>query len=153
MTRLMQIYRLVLLIILALTSPALAQDKVNIEGDSFVIAEAKNTATFSGNVIITQAGLTVWADTVIITYGAGGASDIKSLAAQGHVRIKTKDQTVTGERGTYDPQTRVMRVSGNVVTTSASGTVSGPELLVNFATNTTEFVRTEGGRVTGVFNQ
>ena len=134
-------------------APGLAQGQVEIVGDSFVISETKNTATFTGNVVIKQSGLTVWADKVVILYGAGGASDIETLKAIGHVRIETETQMVTGDTGEYDPQARVMRVVGNVVTTNESGTVKGPELLVNFATNTTEFVQQNGNRVTGVFNQ
>jgi lipopolysaccharide export system protein LptA len=153
MKRLFQSLGLFCVLVLTSLLPALAADSVNISGDSFIIAEENKTATFAGNVVIKQAGLTVWADTVVISYGAGGASDIQSLTAKGHVKIKTAEQTVTGDHGVYDPKARVMRVTGNVVTISASGTVTGPELLVNFATNTTEFVKREGGRVTGVFNQ
>lgn len=151
-----KLLNIVLLVCLLGISASLAQEigegQVEITGDTFVVAETQSTATFTGNVIIKQPGLTVWANKVVIAYGAGGASDIKTLSAFGNLRIKTPDQTVTGNNGVYDPKARVMRVTGDVVTTSSSGTVTGPELLVNFATNTTEFVRREGGRVTGVFN-
>lgn len=135
-----------------LAAPTLAAGQVEITADRFVVQEASSLATFSGNVVIHQDSLTVNADRVVVHYGAGGASDIESLEAIGKVIITTPEQTVTGERGIYNPSNRVMRVIGNVVATSPTGRVTGPELLVNFATNVTEFVNSSGKRVTGVFN-
>jgi len=132
--------------------PALAEDKVQITADRFVVEESSSLATFSGKVVVLQGSLTVNADTVIVHYGTGGASDIESMEAIGHVVIDTPTQHVTGQRGKYDPATRVMVVTGNVVAESASGRVTGSELRVDFKANTTEFATSNGGRVTGVFN-
>lgn len=136
--------------------PALAQEQeqVEITADRFLVEENANLATFSGNVVVVQGDLTVRANQVIVHYGTGGASDIESLEAVGKVVIDTPTQHVTGQRGTYDPKTRVMIVTGNVVAESVSGRVSGKRLRVDFRANTTEFdTDTDGGgRVTGVFN-
>lgn len=125
---------------------------VKVTADEFVISEGENLATFTGNVVVVQGTLTVRAQKLIVHYGAKGASDIETLEALGKVHIKTPEQDVTGDKGIYDPKTRVMRVVGNVRATSATGTVTAPELLVNFATNTTQFTNSTGSRVTGVFN-
>lgn len=125
---------------------------VKVTADEFVISEGDNLATFTGNVVVVQGTLTVRAQKLIVHYGANGASDIKTLEALGKVHIKTPEQDVTGDKGVYDPKTRVMKVTGNVRATSATGTVTAPELLVNFATNTTQFTNGTGERVTGVFN-
>ena len=132
--------------------PALAAEKVHVTADRFVVEEGAKLATFSGNVVVVQGTTTINADRVEVHYGAGGASDIESLVAAGNVVIVTPDQHVTGERGVYDPKTRVMLVTGDVVATSASGRVTGEHLRVDFNANTTEFVQKDGGRVTGVFN-
>ncbi len=133
--------------------PALAADQVHITADRFVIEEGANLATFSGKVVVVQGTVTIKADTVEVHYGDGGAADIKSLVASGHLVITTPSQHVTGQRGTYDPASRVMLVTGNVVAETAAGRVTGSELRVDFKSNTTEFATENGGRVTGVFNQ
>lgn len=125
---------------------------VKVTADRFEIAEGQSLATFSGNVVVVQGTLTVRAKKLIVHYGAKGANDIKTLEALGNVHITTPEQDVTGDKGVYDPKTQIMRVSGNVRAVSATGTVTAPELEVNFATNTTQFTTKSGGRVTGVFN-
>ena len=146
--------RTVLLALIAaffLAVPALAEE-VHITADRFVIEEDSTIATFSGDVVIVQGTLTVHADTVIVHYGEGGASDIESLEAVGSVVIDTPSQHVTGRRGDYDPDTRIMIVSGDVVVVNESGRVTGAKMRVDFNTNTTVFDTDGNGRVSGVFN-
>ena len=131
---------------------ALAASPVKITADTFVINEAKTEAVFTGNVVAVRPGLTVWADEVVVDYGEGGLENIKSFTATGHVRLKTEDQDATGDRATFNPQTQILRLLGNVTVVNAAGTLNGPELQINLADNTTVFSGGSGGRVTGVFN-
>ena len=133
-------------------APDLVAGKVTITGDSFVIDDKTHQAVFSGHVVAIQAKMTLNADKVIAFYGNAGASSIKSFEATGHVKIVTQDQTATGERAVYDPKTRLLHLTGNVVVTGASGQVQGPELIVDLKKNTSAFSGGKsGGRVTGVF--
>lgn len=128
-------------------------DPIKITGDTFVINDAEHTATFTGKVVVLRTKLTVWAAKVVVDYGEGGPSDIKSFVASGNVRIKTPDQDATGQRAVYDPKTQLLHLTGNVIVVNASGTVGSPELVVNMLTNTSTFsaAKGSGGRVTGVF--
>lgn len=146
---------LALIVVLAGTGAVLAQaggGQIKVTGDTFVIDEAKGEATFTGNVEIVRAGLTVWAQKVVIEYGAGGPEDVQTFVATGRVRLKTKDQDATGDRATFDPRTQLLHMTGNVVVVNATGTLTGPELTVNLADNSTVFQGGKGGRVTGVFS-
>ncbi len=100
---------------------------IQIVADRFVVRESENRSEFTGNVVVTQPGLKILADKVIVYYGPKGTSDIKSFAALGNVRIESDGQTATGDRGVYDPKTRIMRLSGNVMLVNASASVSGYE--------------------------
>lgn len=142
---------LALIGLLLLAVPAAAEE-VHITADRFVVEEDSSIATFTGDVVIVQGEMTVDADKVIVHYGAGGASDIESLEAIGHVVIVTPSQHITGQRADYDPDTRIMVVSGNVVVVNESGRVTGDTMRVNLNTNITEFDTGSNGRVTGVFN-
>lgn len=130
-------------------APVAAQeDPVKITADKFVVDEATKVATFTGKVVVVRNDLTVWAPKVVVDYGEGGPSSIKSFVASGGVRIKTGDQDATGDYAIYDPGAQTLRITGNVMIVNASSTVGGPDMIINLRTNTTVF---SGGRVTGVF--
>lgn len=140
-------------LVLALAAPAaLAQNRVEITSDLFVMNEAAREAVFTGNVMVIHPSVTVWAPEVIATYGDGGTSDIRTFEAKGgNVRLKTADQDATGERAVFTPGDQLLRLTGNVKVTNASGTVDASELVVNLETNVSTFTSTGGGRVTGIF--
>lgn len=131
-------------------APVAAQeaDPVKITADKFVIDEVAQVATFTGQVVVIRNDLTVWAPMVVVDYGDGGPSNIKSFVASGGVRIKTGEQDATGDSAIYDPGAETLRITGNVMTVNASSTVAGPDLIIDLRTNTSVF---SGGRVTGVF--
>lgn len=145
----------VALLISVLGFPALGQSTqpVEITADRFVVREQQSRAEFSGNVVVVQPDLKVWADRVIVHYGAGGTSDIESFEALVNVRIENGGQTATGNKAVYDPDTRILRLTGNVRVINDSGVVTAPELIVNLNTEVSEFsTGGSGGRVTGVFS-
>lgn len=138
--------------VLSLLTPALAQSRVEITSDLFVMNEAVRQAEFTGNVVVVHPNVTVWAPKVLATYGEGGTSDIETFEASGgNVRLKTKDQDATGERAIFTPADQLLRLTGNVKVTNASGTVDANELVVNLETNVSTFTSIGGGRVTGIF--
>lgn len=140
------------LIALSVVMPVAAQSPVEITSDTFVMNEDVREAVFTGNVVVVHPNVTVWAPKVVATYGEGGTSDIETfLASGGNVRLKTKDQDATGDQAIYTPGDQLLRLTGNVVVTNASGTVNATELIYNMATNVSTFTSTGGGRVTGVF--
>lgn len=143
---------LALNIALLLPVAALAQNPVEISADLFTMNEDAHEAVFTGNVVVKHPVVTVWAPKVVATYGEGGTSDIKTFEASGgNVRLKTDDQDATGDRAVFTPADQLLRLSGNVKVTNASGTVDASELVVNLATNVSTFTSSGGGRVTGVF--
>ena len=143
------------LIILALATVLMGVGSAaaqTVTADEFVVNEGANEAVFSGNVVVKQPDLTVWANKVVVHYGAGGPSDLKDFEAIGNVRIQQPDQSATGDRGVYNPGTKILKLRGNVVVTNESGTVSGPELVIDIANGTSKFSsEAGGGRVTGIF--
>jgi lipopolysaccharide export system protein LptA len=138
---------------LSTAAPALAAGTpIEVTADTFVVDQANNQATFSGNVVIKRLSLDMWADKVVVAYGSGGQTDITSLTADGDVRVKTPSQTARGDHATFDPATQLVRVTGNVKVSSGQGDVAGPELVIDLKKNTSVFKGSKsGGRVTGVF--
>lgn len=130
---------------------------ISITGDLFEIDEKARIATFSGNVVAKQTNFTMWAPRLIVSYGTGGTKDLKEVRAEGGIRIDQPEQTATSNYGIYDPNTRILRMIGNVVTTSKSNgnKVESAEMVVDLKNDTTSFVGSSGdnGRVTAVFGQ
>jgi lipopolysaccharide export system protein LptA len=124
---------------------------IEVTADQFTVDEANNEAVFDGRVVISREGLDMRAQTVRISYGEGGQTDIRSLIATGNVRIRAAGQDATGDRATFDPSTQILKLTGNVRVSSVQGTVSGPDLTIDLARNTSVFSGGSGGRVTGVF--
>lgn len=140
-----------LVALLAFAGAAHAESPVEVTADTFTVDQAKSEALFSGNVVVRRSDLTVWADRVLVTFGEGGLENIRHIVATGRVRLKTSDQDATGDRATFDPNSQVLHLTGNVTVVSAAGTLNGPELVVNLAEKTTTFSSSGSGRVTGVF--
>ena len=143
---------LLALLLVLLAAPALAQGtQVKVTADNFVVDQGNNHATFTGSVVITRGSMTMWADKVVVNYGKAGENDIDGLDATGNVRIRTVGQEATGKRAVFTPDDSVVRLTGDVTVKNAQGTMNGPELIINLASNTSVFKGSEGGRVTGVF--
>lgn len=145
--------RLLAVLALLMPLPALAQSKVEITSDTFVMNEAVREAVFTGNVIVKHPTVNVWAPKVVATYGEGGTSDIQTFEASGgNVRLQTSDQDATGDRAVFTPGDQLLRLTGNVKVTNSSGTIDATELVVNLETNVSTFTSSGGGRVTGIFS-
>ena len=145
---------LVLILFLLGANQALAQNTqdIQIQADRFVVRENEHRSEFLGNVVVTQPDLKVWSDQVVVHNSEDGTSDIVSYEAVGNVKIQSDTQTATGERAVYDPATRIMTLTGNVIVISESGTVQAQTLRVDMTTNVTEFMSGgDGDRVTGLF--
>ena len=144
--------RKILAVVIAFCSlPAAAAERVGVTADKMVINDEAHEAVFTGNVQVRHPDVTVRAPMVVVTYGEGGSTDIESFIASGGVSLKTSDQSATGDIAVFDPETEILRLSGNVVVVNDGGTLKGPELLVNLADNTSVFTGGPSGRVTAVF--
>jgi lipopolysaccharide export system protein LptA len=128
-----------------------AADPVKITSDNFVVDDAQHTATFTGQVVVTRTNLTVWADNVLVEYGEAGPASIRSFTATGGVKVKTKEQTATGDRAIYDPKSQILRLTGHVMLTNGKGSIGSADLLIDLKSNLSTFSSGKGGRVSGVF--
>ncbi|HHB83649.1 MAG TPA: hypothetical protein ENK61_09300, partial [Devosia sp.] len=81
-----------------------------ISADRFLVRDSEKKSEFIGNVVITQPGLKVWADRVVVNYGEGGTSDVKTFVATGNVKIQSENQVATGQRAVYRPDTRILHL-------------------------------------------
>ncbi|BAK85018.1 LptA/OstA family protein [Komagataeibacter medellinensis] len=81
---------------------------------------------------------------------APGAGTIDHVDAFGHIVIRTRTETVTGDRGVYVPDTGIARLVGNVHITRGENQVSGTSAIVNMHTDIATLTDNPGSRVSGL---
>ena len=132
---------------------------IQIDADSLVVSRKQKKVTFSGNVIARRGALTLHSKTLVIQYRdvnsatAKSRTEITRLEALGGVRVVTRNQTATGDRGAMDMRTRKIVLTGNVVLTQGKTVVRGSRLNVDMNSGVSRLVGGAGGggRVQGVF--
>ncbi|QYU67390.1 hypothetical protein J4558_21040 [Leptolyngbya sp. 15MV] len=80
----------------------------------------------------------------------GEGSRIERVEAFGNVEIRTAEEVVRGERGTYAPPTGLARVIGQVRITRGDNQLNGAEAIVNLQTGVSRLVSAPGERVQGL---
>ncbi|MCB9992714.1 MAG: hypothetical protein H6873_03540 [Hyphomicrobiaceae bacterium] len=123
-----------------------------VTGDRLVVREKENDATFTSNVVVTRPDLKVWADQVVVQFEGDRMQKAKLFTATGSVVLKDNVQTVTGDQGVYDPETRIMHMTGDVTVKTDNGTIKSPELTSNLDTHVSEFTTGGSGKVSGDFH-
>lgn len=119
---------------------------VNLEADRVTVDESKQTATFDGNVVLTQGTLTIRGDRMIVQQDADG---FKTGIAQGNLasfRQKREgyDEYVEGfaERIEYDSKAEKVQMFNRAHLTKGNDDVRGNYISYDAAT---EFFRVTGG--------
>ena len=131
--------------------------KVDISADGMEIFDDRNQAVFTGNVKAVRRDTTLTADKLVVDYRkvkkADGAQDteVTFLNADGHVRIVTPEQTITGNHAKMDVKKNLLWVTGNVVVKKKTSTIRGAKLFANLKTNVSRIEAGGKGRVHGVF--
>lgn len=73
------------------------------------------------------------------------------LVATGNVYFVTPDQTIRGDRATYDTADGVIVVTGDVILTQGENVMTGARLTYNVETESARIEGGSGNRVQGVF--
>lgn len=107
--------RLLVLLCLVFTMPAMAQESVapvNIEADMLEFQQDKGLYIAKGNAVVTQDGITIRADQ-LTAYGAAGGGSFNKVTAEGNIRITSQTGEIYGERGVYDLTREVAVLKGS----------------------------------------
>lgn len=145
---------------------------ISIDAATLEVRDKDRIATFSGDVKVVQGDTTMRAKTLVVYYdadpppagktpapkaakaavpGPAGASQIKRLEAKGGVTVTQKDQTVTGDRGTFDMRSNTVTVEGGIVLTNGDNVLRGEKLSVDLTSGISRIDPGKGGRVQGLF--
>ena len=112
---------------------------VQVAADQLKVDQANGSATFTGNVIITQGTLKLSADQVDVEYLAGqsGATGkINRMIAAGNVLLVTPTEAAQAEQAVYTVASSEIVMTGDVVLTQGASALSGQKITVNLVTGT-----------------
>lgn len=127
--------------------------------ESFEYWVAEGRLVGRGNARVTRMGDTLDADSISAVFeehaGSSDARQLKNLGADGHVKITTENEVLTGEKARYESSTNIAELTGNVKITRGPNVLEGQRAEVNLTTNVSKMhggsVQGGDGRVRGVF--
>ena len=135
---------------------------INVSADKFLADLNGKTATYSGNVMVTQCDMKMRSNTLRVNVVGKNNSPDKIFANGNVVMDSPTSGTATGDAAVYDVNPRLVTLTGHVVLTRAKDVMRGTLLTVNLATGqatlgakgqpgVTGQQQQQGGRVQGVF--
>jgi len=148
-------------------------EPIEIEASELQVEDGNNTATFVGDVVVTQGETSLKTERLKVFYVGSGAQSqsqaqsegqsegqsqegavqqrISKLEAAGGVFISSKDQTARGDAASFDMNTEFMVMTGKeVVLSQGPNVVVGNRLTVNLKTGQANL--TAGGNAGGEGN-
>lgn len=128
---------------------------VNFNADRIEVQDRADRVVVSGNVEVTQAGMTLNAARMTVAYrnpagngdgGAMGGVEIDRIDAAGNVVVTKADQTARGNVAIYDLNSKLITMLGNVTLTQGSNRLTGGRLVMDLTSGrTTVDGRSSGG--------
>ncbi|WP_298400985.1 LptA/OstA family protein [Sphingobium sp.] len=115
---------------------------VNFTADRIEVQDRADRVLVSGNVEVTQAGMTLNAARMTVAYknqpGGGGNGgngtdgiQIDRIDASGNVVVRKADQTARGNVAIYDLNAKLITMLGNVALTQGSNRLTGGRLVMD----------------------
>ncbi len=162
-------YALLPLVLIALAGPAGAQAlkghdsnaPVDVAADRIEVQDRADRAVFSGNVSVTQSGLSLTAARVTVAYAGkgGGGVAIQRIDATGGVVVRSASETARSSVAIYDLNRRLITMIGSVSLQQGANLVNGGRLVIDLTSGRSVMdnggapgvTGTSGGRVTGRF--
>lgn len=139
---------------------ARSDQPVKVEAERLEVREKDQSATFTGNVEVTQGDSKLHASTLVVVYeetpaGAPtetGSRQIRRLEASGSVVVTAKNQRASGDHGVFDMRSNTVVLTGNVIVAQGTNVIRGDKLLVDLTKQTSRVeTASASGRVEGIF--
>lgn len=136
---------------------------VNFAADRIEVQDRADRVVVSGNVNVTQAGLTLNAARMTVAYRNTGSVEIDRIDASGNVVVTRGNETARGNVAIYDLNRRLITMLGDVQLAQGSNRLAGGRLVIDLNTGRSTVdgraspgsgvpgSTTTGGRVSGTF--
>lgn len=103
---------------------------VNVAADEMEFDYKTMVLTYKGNVVVTQAEMTLRADTLRVTLVKEGPQRAKEVVAEGNVRIDSGERHASGGRAVFDDAKRTVTLSDEARLSDGPNEVAGDRVVV-----------------------
>ena len=135
-----------------------ARAPVEYDAGRMELQDKQNRVVFMGGVTVTQAGLTVHSDRMLVNYSNVDRLSIDRITATGGVTVSRGSETARGDVAVYDLSRNIITMAGNVSLRRGSDTLNGGRLVIDLNSGISSVdgraassASGQGGRVTGRF--
>lgn len=104
------------------------KDPIYITADWMEVDQIKNTITYKGRVVTTQADMTVRSETLMAHYNPD-MKQINQIVAEGKVNATQGQRVATGEKAVFDDKAKTVTLTGNPVMRQGNSQVSGSRVI------------------------
>lgn len=88
------------------------------------------TLTYQGEVVVTQADLTLRSDVLRVTLDESARDAIREVVAEGNVRVTQGARTASGGRAVFDQQKRTVTLTEDAILRDGPNEVAGERVVV-----------------------
>ena len=133
---------------------------VNFAADRIEVQDRADRVVVSGNVRVTQGGLTLDSTRMTVAYRNTGGIEIDRIDATGNVRVARGNERARGDVAIYDLNNRLITMLGNVELTQGANRLTGGRLVMDLQSGRSTVdgraaapgvSGSTSGRVTGTF--
>jgi lipopolysaccharide export system protein LptA len=103
------------------------KDPIYISSDWMEVDQKKNTITYKGRVVTTQADMTMRSETLKAYYDPD-MKQMKEIVAEGNVQARQGDRVATGDKAVFNDKTKTVTLTGNPVMRQGNSQVSGTRI-------------------------
>jgi len=125
-------------------------DPIDITAAKLDVDEQAGTAVFTGQVVVKQGDMTVYAERLVV-YRDQKSNQIIKIEASGGVRVVQQDRIGTAQQATFYQQEEKLVLVGNAKIKQGQNLVSGDEISLFLKENRSLVKSVEDGRVRAVF--
>lgn len=105
---------------------------VTVDAGRIVAQDRANRVVLTNDVVVTQAGLTVRSQRMLLDYvDTGGTPELQRITATGGVSVARGDERATGSTAIYDFNRRIITLAGDVRLRQANNSLSGGRLVID----------------------
>ncbi len=104
---------------------------VSVSAASIEAQDRADRVLITGDVRVTQAGLTLTAQRMTVAYSRSGGTEINRIDAVGGVTVAKGDESARGNVAIYDLDQRIITLVGNVELRQAGNNLRGGRLVLD----------------------
>lgn len=104
---------------------------VDFAANSIEVQDRSDRVVISGNVRVTQAGMTLTAARMTVAYTRAGSTDVNRMDATGGVVVTKGDERASGNAAIYDLDRRLITMIGNVELRQRGNNLRGGRMVID----------------------